>query len=65
MADLVNAVRIAAEFGDDLPRWIEIGASLARDKCGRTHAWLAGRDYVDPQDVHAIAPDGVRHRLWG
>ena len=67
MADLVNATRIPAEFGDDLRRWLEIGASprasLALDKCGRTHAWLAGRDYVDPEDIRAIAPDVMRHRL--
>lgn len=67
MADLVNATRIPSEYGKDLPRWIEIGASprasLALDRCGRTHAWLAGRDYVDPEDVRAIAPDVFRHRL--
>ncbi|OSP53982.1 MoxR family ATPase [Pseudoruegeria sp. SK021] len=67
MADLVNATRIPSEFGPDLARWIEIGASprasLALDKCGRTHAWLAGRDYVDPMDIRAIVPDVMRHRL--
>ncbi|MCB1494644.1 MAG: MoxR family ATPase [Bauldia sp.] len=67
MADLVNATRIPAEFGPDLKRWIEVGASprasLALDKCGRTHAWLSGRDYVDPEDVRHIAPDVMRHRL--
>jgi MoxR-like ATPase len=67
MADLVNATRVPAEFGDDLKRWIEIGASprasLALDKCGRTHAWLAGRDYVDPEDVRAIVREVLRHRL--
>lgn len=67
MADLVNATRVPDAFGPDLPRWIEVGASprasLALDRCGRTHAWLHGRDYVDPQDVRAIAPDVLRHRL--
>uniref|UniRef100_UPI0032180903 AAA family ATPase n=1 Tax=uncultured Roseibium sp. TaxID=1936171 RepID=UPI0032180903 len=67
MADLVNATRFPDGYGDDLKRWIEIGASprasLALDKCGRTHAWLAGRDYVDPEDVRAIVPDVLRHRL--
>ena len=67
MADLVNATRIPASFGEDLPRWIEIGASprasLALDKCSRTHAWLNGRDYVDPLDVRAIVADVMRHRL--
>jgi len=27
------------------------------------HAWLAGRDYADPDDVRAIAHDVLRHRL--
>lgn len=67
MADLVNATRIPDAFGPDLGRWIEIGASprasLALDKCARTHAWLRGRDYVDPQDVRAIMGDVFRHRL--
>lgn len=67
MADLVDATRFPDRFGDDLKRWIEIGASprgsLALDRCGRTHAWLRGRDYVDPEDVRAIAPDVLRHRL--
>ena len=67
MATLVQATRTPAEFSDDLARWIEIGssprASLALDRCSRTHAWMRGRDYVDPEDVRAIAPDVLRHRL--
>ncbi|MEZ5725506.1 MAG: AAA family ATPase [Paracoccaceae bacterium] len=67
MADLVNATRIPAQFGEDLKRWIEIGvsprASLALDRCGRAHAWLKGRDYLDPEDVRAVLPDVFRHRL--
>ncbi len=67
MADLVYATRTPELYSEDLARWIEIGASprasLALDKCGRTHAWLAGRDYVDPQDVRAIVNDVFRHRL--
>ena len=67
MADLVNATRVPEAFGEDLKRWIEVGASprasLALDKCGRTHAWLAGREYVDPEDIRAIVSDVLRHRL--
>ena len=37
--------------------------SLAFDKCGRAHAWMSGRDYVDPEDVRAVAHDVLRHRL--
>ncbi len=67
MADLVQATRTPEVFSEDLGRWIEIGASprasLALDKCGRAHAWLNGRDYVDPADVRAIAHDVFRHRV--
>lgn len=67
LADLVQATRTPEAFGDDLKRWIEVGASprasIALDKCSRTHAWLNGRDYVDPEDVRAIAPEVLRHRL--
>lgn len=67
IADLVYGTRTPAALSQDLARWIEIGASprasLAFDKCSRAHAWLAGRDYVDPQDVRAVANDVLRHRL--
>ncbi len=67
MADLVYATRTPDRYSEDLARWIEIGASprasLALDKCGRTHAWLHQRDYVDPQDIRAIVADVLRHRL--
>ncbi|AML51126.1 MULTISPECIES: AAA family ATPase [Falsihalocynthiibacter] len=67
MADLVYATRTPAALSEDLARWIEIGASprasLALDKCGRAHAWLSQRDYVDPADVRAVAHDVLRHRI--
>lgn len=67
MADLVYATRTPEAYTDDLRRWIEIGvsprASLALDKCGRAHAWLDRRDYVDPLDVQAVVHDVFRHRV--
>ena len=67
MADLVYATRTPEKYSEELGRWIDVGgsprASLALDKCGRTHAWLQGRDYVDPEDVQAIVNDVLRHRL--
>lgn len=67
IADLVYATRTPAKYSADLDRWIDVGgsprASLALDKCGRTHAWLNQRDYVDPEDIRAIAHDCLRHRL--
>ena len=67
MADLVYATRTPDAYAEKLASWIDVGASprasLALDKCGRTHAWLNGRDYVDPQNVRAIVHDVLRHRL--
>ena len=67
MADLVYATRTPGKYSEDLARWIDVGgsprASLALDKCSRTHAWLSGRDFVDPEDVRAIVHDCLRHRL--
>ena len=67
MADLVYATRTPEVLSDELAAWIDVGASprasLALDKCGRAHAWLKGRDYVDPQDIRAVVHDVFRHRL--
>jgi len=67
IVQLAVASRSAQAYGADIGRWIEWGASprgtLALDKCARAHAWLAGRDYVLPEDVHAIALDVLRHRI--
>ena len=67
MADLVYATREPEKYSDQLDRWIDVGgsprASLALDKCSRTHAWLNGKDFVDPENVRAIVHDVLRHRL--
>ncbi|HRF96008.1 MAG TPA: MoxR family ATPase [Aggregatilineales bacterium] len=46
---------------------IDVGASpratLALMKCARAYALLRGRGFVIPEDVKAIAPDVLRHRL--
>jgi MoxR-like ATPase len=64
---LVFATRDAAPYGSDIAGWVRYGASpratIALDRCARAHAWLAGRDYVNPGDIHAIAPDVLRHRI--
>jgi MoxR-like ATPase len=36
---------------------------MAIERGARALAWLDGRDYVSPEDVQAIAPDALRHRL--
>ena len=61
------ATRHPLPYGTELGRWIAFGASprgtIALDRCARAHAWLAGRDYVSPEDVHAVAADVLRHRV--
>jgi MoxR-like ATPase len=65
---LVMATRDPARYPDSRLRdWIRVGssprASIALDKCARASAWLDGRDYVDPEDVRAVAHSVLRHRL--
>ncbi len=38
-------------------------ATIALDRCARAHAWLAGRDFVSPEDIQHVAYDVLRHRL--
>ena len=67
IVQLVLATRDPSRYGEELKRWVAYGASprgtIALDRCARAHAWLAGRDYVTPEDVHAIATDVLRHRV--
>ena len=67
LVELVLASRDAGRYDEELARRIAWGASprgsIALERCARAHAWLAGRDYVTPEDVRAIAPDVLRHRV--
>lgn len=67
LVHLIDATRRPAEYDAELARFIDYGASpratIALDRCARAHAWLKGRDYVSPDDVQAILPDVLRHRL--
>jgi len=67
LAQLVLATRDAGRYGPELKRWIAWGASprgtIALDRCARAHAWLAGRDYVLPEDVHGVVHEVLRHRV--
>lgn len=64
---LVMATRQPKQYSDQLEQWLDMGvsprATIALDRCARAHAWLAGRDYVTPQDVQAMAFPVLRHRL--
>ena len=42
---------------------VEVGAVLALAQAARAHAFLRERAYVVPEDVRALAPDVLRHRI--
>ena len=67
LVEIVIASRDAARYDPALAAKIAWGASprgsIALERCARARAWLSGRDYVTPEDVQAVAPDVLRHRL--
>ncbi|WP_028838669.1 AAA family ATPase [Thermomonas fusca] len=67
LVELVLASRDAGRYDAALGRRIARGASprgsIALERCARARAWLDGRDYVTPDDVRAVAPDVLRHRV--
>jgi MoxR-like ATPase len=67
IAALVDATRRPEGYSTNLRGWLRWGASpraaIAMERGGRALAWLDGRDFVTPEDVQAIAPDALRHRL--
>ena len=67
LVELVLASRDAARYDPALARRIAWGASprgsIALERCARARAWLAGRDYLTPDDIRAVAPDVLRHRV--
>ncbi len=68
IVELTFATREPAAFGlEDLEDLIEFGtsprATIFLTRTSRARAYLKGRDYVMPDDVKAMAPSVLRHRL--
>jgi MoxR-like ATPase len=67
IVNIVTATRDPGVVNDALAGQVLYGASpracMGIDRASRAHAWLQGRDYVGPEDIQAIAPDVLRHRL--
>ncbi len=67
IVEVIHATRAPADAGLDLARFVEFGASpratIALAATARAHAFLEGRGYVTPDDVKAMGPDVLRHRL--
>src|SRR5262245_40072474 len=67
IVDIVFATRFPEKYGENLKKWIQIGASprasIGLDRTARARAWLQNRDHVTPDDVRDVAHDVLRHRL--
>lgn len=67
LVQLVIATRHPEKYATDLEGKVLYGASpratIALDKCAKIHAWLSDRDFVTPEDIHAVVYDILRHRL--
>jgi MoxR-like ATPase len=67
IVDLVIATREPTRYSDALARLISVGASpratIALDAAARSRAWLRGKDFVSPEDIQAVAPACLAHRV--
>ena len=67
IVDLVVGTREPKRYGGDLERWIRLGSSprgsIALDAAARAHAWLQGQDFVSPENIRAVAPACLAHRI--
>ena len=67
IVDLVIGTREPQRHGGDLAKWIRLGASpratIALDAAARAHAWLNGQDFVSPDNIRAVAPACLAHRI--
>jgi MoxR-like ATPase len=65
IVEVVHATRPGGT--DSLGPLVEFGASpratIALSQAARAHAFLEARGYVTPDDVKAVAPDVLRHRI--
>jgi MoxR-like ATPase len=65
--DIVFATRDPESFNIPIQHLIAYGgsprATIFLAQAARAHAFLRGRGYVTPEDVKAIGPDVMRHRL--
>ena len=67
LVQLVVATRNPQHYDKKLAGQVLFGASpratIALDRCAKINAWLEGRDFVTPEDIHAVVYDVLRHRI--
>ncbi len=67
MVQLTMATRHPESIDSQLSQWIEYGvsprATISLDRCAKAHAFIEGKEFVSPDDIHAVIYDVFRHRL--
>ncbi|WP_111912720.1 AAA family ATPase [Aeromonas media] len=67
LVQLICATRPGSGLCPELESLIAVGASprasIGLARAARARAWLAGRDFVLPEDIQQLAPAVLRHRL--
>ncbi|GGI83523.1 AAA family ATPase [Shewanella gelidii] len=67
IVDIVMATRQTHKYSDELAKWLDYGvsprATQSIERCARARAWLHNRDFVSPEDIQAVTPNVLRHRL--
>ena len=67
LVQLIIATRHPEKYDEALSGLVMYGASpratIALDRCAKINAWIAGRDFVTPEDIHAVIYDILRHRI--
>ena len=67
IVQMVLATRDPGSWDAEMASMVSYGASpratIGLDRCSRARAWLDNRDYVSPDDVHAVIHDVMRHRV--
>jgi len=67
IVNLVVATRDPGRVDESLDGQVMYGASprasMGIDRAARARAWLAGRDFIGPEDIQDVAADVLRHRI--
>lgn len=64
---LILATRTPDKYDSQLAAWLRYGASprgtIGLARASRVYAWLQGRDYVTPKDIHMVIHAVLCHRI--
>lgn len=67
LVQLIMATRHPEKYDRKLAGQVLFGASpratIALDRCAKINAWIDGRDFVTPEDIHSVIYDVLRHRI--